>query len=53
MANSDQGDYIKVVWSDEHETNLLVCPSAIGDTVAKYQGCTKDGVTLEVSKCRS
>lgn len=52
-ANSSAGDYIGVVWSEEHKTNLLVCPAPNGDTIGKYQGCTKNGVTRDIPECPS
>jgi hypothetical protein len=51
MANVTQGDYFGVTWSKEHMTNLLVCPAPNGDTVAKYQGCTKNGASQPISQC--
>lgn len=34
-------------------TNLLVCSAPNGDTVGKYQGCTKSGVTRDTPECPS
>lgn len=47
----DIGDYIGVTWSAVHMTYLLVCPSPNGDTVAKYQGCNKNGAFQDIQEC--
>ncbi|KAK2607531.1 hypothetical protein N8I77_006197 [Diaporthe amygdali] len=53
VSKFDLGDYVGVTWSPEHQNNLLVCPAPNGDTIAKYQGCSKDGVTSPIDKCPS
>lgn len=50
-ADLVEGDYIGVTWSEEHMTNLLVCPAPNGDTVAKYHGCTENGATRYTQYC--
>ncbi|KAK7723969.1 hypothetical protein SLS64_000302 [Diaporthe eres] len=49
----DIDDHIGVTWAKEHMTNVLVCQAPNGDTVAKYQGCTKNGVIQDTPECPS
>lgn len=50
---SNVDDHIGVTWAKEHMTNVLVCQAPNGDTVAKYQGCTKNGVIQDTPECPS